>query len=223
MKNISDEFHKFYEANRIWERTSWLGIPIWKLPFDAFIIQEIICRVKPDYIIETGTNFGGSSVFYASILELIGHGTVVTIDKEDKFKTNELTEYLASRRIMRILGDSIDESSIKMVRSYIGQGLTMVILDSWHTKEHVLKELHLYSSFVSVGSYVIVEDTHVSGHPIRWKWGEGPYEAVKEFLQHNSTFEIDKTCEKLGMTFNPCGYLKKVFHGGTDGNTQRKP
>ena len=77
---ISDEYHKWYETNRIWEKTSWLGTPMWKLPFDAFIIQELICMIKPDLIIETGTGCGGSSVFYASIMQLLDKGEIITID-----------------------------------------------------------------------------------------------------------------------------------------------
>ena len=89
----------------------------------------------------------------------------------------------------------------------------MVILDSWHTKEHVLKELKLYSRLVSVGSYLIVEDSHMNGHPIKWKWCEGPYEAIQEFLKTNHSFRIDKKCENLLITFNPSGFLRRVLHG----------
>jgi cephalosporin hydroxylase len=110
-------------------------------------------------------------------------------------------------------GNSIDQRIVKQIYSVARNQKNIVILDSWHSKEHVLKELNLYSSLVPVGSYLIVEDTHVNGHPIQWEYGEGPYEAVQEFLKTNSTFVVDKECEKLLITFNPNGFLKKVLHG----------
>ena len=206
-----DDFHKFYEKNRIWEQTKWLGVPMWKLPFDAFIIQELIYKVKPDYIIETGTGLGGSAIFYASILELMYHGQVLTIDVDHK--KHQLSMCYNSgvvSRINRLTGDSIDADVVKNVGRYVTNRRCMVILDSWHSYDHVLEEMKLYSQFVSLNSYMIVEDTHVSGHPIKWEYGKGPYEAVKKFLKTNVSFEIDKECEKYLMTFNPNGYLRRV-------------
>jgi cephalosporin hydroxylase len=74
---------------------------------------------------------------------------------------------------------------------------------------HVLREMEIYSQLVTRGSYMIVEDSNVNGHPIMPNWGDGPFEAIEEFLKHNDSFEIDKECEKYYMTFNPNGYLKK--------------
>ena len=213
-KKVIDDFHILWDKEKKWSEISWLGIDMWKFPFDAFIIQELIFKIKPDYIIETGTNFGGSTLFYASILELIGEGTVITIDKEKKeIPFSPTTKYLFDTRIIKLIGDSISDEIIKQVYRFVSNKKNLVILDSWHSKEHELKELNLYSKLVPVGSYVIVEDTHVNGHPISWQYGEGPYEAVQEFLKFNNTFEVDKTCEKLLISYNPCGYLKKVFHG----------
>jgi len=209
---ICDNFHKLYEKKRIWENTTWLGIPMWKFPFDAFIIQELIFKIKPDNIIETGTNFGGSALFYASILELLGHGKVITVDIKSKFVLNSIVFNIFTKRIINIIGDSINQKIYNSIREITSGMNNLVILDSWHSKEHVLKELNLYSKLVPVGSYIIVEDTHVNGHPIEWEWGEGPYEAVQEFLKTHNNFAIDKECEKLLITFNPCGYLKKVLH-----------
>lgn len=216
MNKICDDFHKLYEAKRIWKNTTWLGIPIWKFPFDAFIIQELIYKIKPDYVIETGTNFGGSALFYASILELIGAGTVITIDKEKKeILLSEVAKWLFDTRIIRLIGDSVSDEIIKQVYSYASGKKNIVILDSWHSKEHVLKELNLYSQLVPVGSYIIIEDSHVNNHPVPWQWGEGPYEAVQEFLKSNNTFAIDKNCEKLLITYNPNGFLRRVLHGNS--------
>lgn len=207
-QEIVDKFHIEYETNRMWEKMSWMGTPMWKLPFDAFVIQELIYNIKPDFIIETGTNFGGSTLFYASILELLKHGKVITIDKERKAipKQNRLWK----RRVTSFVSDSIDSQLFVKIKRKTRHKINLVLLDSWHTKEHVLQELKLYSQLVSVNSYIVVEDTHVNGHPIEWKWGEGPYEAVKEFLKDNSSFQIDRNCEKFRLTYNPSGYLKRI-------------
>ena len=215
-QKICDNFHKLYEEKRIWEKTTWLGTPIWKFPFDAFIIQELIFKIKPRYIIETGTNFGGSALFYASIMQLLGYGQVITIDKkEKKIEFSQAAQYLFDNRIIKMIGNSIDQKIIRQIYHIAKNQKNIVILDSWHSKEHVLKELNLYSPLVSVGSYIIVEDSHINGHPVEWKWGSGPYEAIEEFLKNNESFKIDKDCEKLLITFNPNGYLRRILHGNS--------
>lgn len=211
MRAAVDEFHKFYEKQKLWQNTKWLGVPCWKLPFDAFIIQDIIYETKPDYIIETGTAYGGSALFYASLCELIGHGKVLTIDielKHDHYLTQAKKEI--KERIQFLGGSSINEHVVKEVCRLTKDSQNMVILDSWHSYDHVRKELDLYAPFVSVGSYMIVEDTHVSGHPVPWEWGKGPFEAVEDFLKTNDNFEIDYDREVYFMSFNVGGYLKKI-------------
>lgn len=211
---IFDNFHKLYEEQRIWEKQTWLGVPFWKLPMDALIIQELIFKIKPRYIIETGTGFGGSALFYASIMQLLGYGQVITIDKiEKKFELSNAAQFLFDNRVIKFIGSSLNQRIIRQIYSVARNQKNMVILDSWHSKEHVLKELELYSNLVPVGSFLIVEDSHVNGHPVQWEWGEGPYEAIEEFLKKNNTFVIDKECEKLGITFNPNGFLRRVLHG----------
>ena len=213
-QKICDDFHILWDKEKKWSEISWLGVPIWKFPFDAFIIQELIFKIKPDYIIETGTKFGGSALFYASILELIGEGTVITIDKEKKeIQLSEVTKWLFDTRTMRLIGDSVSDEIVKEVYSFASGKRNLIILDSWHSKEHVLKELNLYSKLVPVGSYIIVEDSCNNGHPVPWKWGLGPYEAIEEFLKMNACFIIDKDCEKLLITYNPNGFLRRVLHG----------
>ena len=149
---ISDEFHKWYENKRIWEQTKWLGVPMWKLPFDAFIVQELIYDIKPDLIIETGTGCGGSSVFYASIMELIGKGEILTIDIDG----SKADFYSAPPKIMERIypynGSSTNEETIDVIDDVWDEELTtMVILDSWHSYEHVLHEMLLYRGYVSRG------------------------------------------------------------------------
>jgi len=216
---ISDEFHIFYENNRIWENNSWLGIPMWKLPMDAFVLQEIIFRNKPEVIIETGTGKGGSAIFYASIFELMGSdGKVFSIDSMPDFEDLLLSSEIARNkkildRIEFVFGDSISDSAISLLRQESMNLKTMVVLDSWHSEEHVYKELELYSKLVSINQYLVVEDTHCSstGNPVKWKFrDQGPSAAVDRFLKKNKNFVVDYECEKHIMTFNPGSWMKRV-------------
>lgn len=211
MQSAVDAYHKFYERHKLWQNTKWLGVPCWKLPFDAFIIQDIIYEVRPDYIIETGTAYGGSALFYASLCELMEHGSVLTIDIE--FKHDHIlsdVKQSVKDRITYIGGSSINEIVVKRINNICDGTKNLVILDSWHSYNHVRKELELYSPIIAVGSYLIVEDTHVSGHPVEWEWGKGPFEAVEDFLKENDNFVIDHDREVYLMSFNPGGYLLRT-------------
>jgi cephalosporin hydroxylase len=211
IKKISSEYHQHYEEKQLWRNLKWLGIPMWKLPFDAMIVQNLIYQIQPDYIIETGTGMGGSAAFYASICDLIGHGEVVTIDIENKHELDKLPDYIFSK-ILFINDNSIDLNLLNELYNNFSEKKNLVILDSWHTYEHVYTELISYSKLVPVGSYIIVEDSHVSGHPVEWKWGKGPYEAIHEFLltEQGKNFKIDKELEHQEMTFNCDGFLLRV-------------
>ena len=205
-----DEFHKFYENTRIWENTYWFGIPMWKLPFDAMVIQELIYQIRPENIIETGTGHGGSALFYAGICELLGEGRVITIDVEQKFNPDDISQHEWADRITFLPGCSTNPIVFSDVKKLADGKRNIVILDSYHSYDHVCKELEIYEELVPVGSYMIVEDTHVSGHPVEWTYGKGPYEAVECFLSTRDNWEPQYWCEKYIMTFNPKGYLKRV-------------
>ncbi len=214
MTSYIDEYHKHYEGARIWEKNLWFEIPMWKLPFDAFVIQELIVRVRPQFIIELGTGCGGSAMFYASICELLGYGNVITCDIELKYDIDKINKYHWSDRIIRVHGSSNNRLVINRIYEITGKAgdsRCMVILDSWHTKEHVYKEMLNYSPLVSVDSYMIVEDTHVNGNPVPWEYDdEGPMGAINKWLKMHDGWEVDYSCEKHLMTFNPKGYLRRV-------------
>lgn len=180
-----------------------LGVPTDKCPLDLWIYQEMIYETKPDFIIETGTNKGGSALFFASICELMGRGQVVTIDIEDYGAPSH-------PRITKILGNSISEEVVKTVEGLVGGKRAMVVLDSAHNKEHVLREMELYSPFISRGCYLTVEDTNLNGHPVFPEFGSGPMEAVEEFLRRSGDFAIDSKREKFMLTFFPNGFLKRI-------------
>ena len=207
-KDVVDQFHKLYYGSQIfdksWGNTFWLGAPTQKCPLDIWIYQEMLFEIKPDVIIECGTKYGGSALFLASMCDLLHHGEVVTIDIEDKKNKPQ------HPRIHYLLGSSISVAIVEEIKKKIQGKSVLVILDSDHSKEHVLNELKLYSPLVTKGSYIIVEDTNINGHPVYPDFGPGPMEAVKEFLKENQNFVIDKNREKFYLTFNPEGYLKKI-------------
>lgn len=217
MTEFIDQYHKLYEEARIWEKNSWLGVPCWKLPMDAFVIQELIYKLKPDYIIETGTGCGGSAMFYASICELIDHGHVITCDitgRPDRYAFANHPLKKIKDRITMIYGGSTNPRVLREVKRIIGNTTNnIVLLDSDHSCNHVLTEIGCYEAFIGVGYYLIVEDSHVGrvGHPVKWKYdNDGPYEAIEAFLEFTDDFEVDYECEKHLMTFNPKGYLRRV-------------
>jgi cephalosporin hydroxylase len=208
-QKIVDDFHNlYYDAGLTggtWAKNKYLGVPIQKCPMDLFAYQEIIYETKPDVIIEAGTAYGGSAYFMANLCDVIGKGEIITIDITD-FKT--LPKH---KRITSLLGSSVSSKVVKKVKKLIrDKKSVMVILDSKHTKDHVLKELDIYSNLVTKGNYLVVEDSNVNGHPVRPEHGPGPYEALTEFLKNNSGFEIHKERERAFLTFNPNGYLKKI-------------
>jgi cephalosporin hydroxylase len=215
IRDSIDRFHIKYEEDRIWNKTSWLGVPCWKLPFDAFVIQELIFKLKPDWIIETGTGKGGSAMFYASICELMHKGNIITVDIEN-INRDDIRNHKWSNRINFLKGSSIDIKILNRIKDIIGYSKNnMVILDSWHTKDHVYREMLLYSRLVPVGGYMIVEDSHANGNPVPWKWNdEGPMGAINMWMNgYGDKWEIDKECEKHLMTFNPRGYLRRIKNG----------
>lgn len=198
-------FHKLYyysfNSNN-WFNTRWLGALLLKCPLDLWIYQEIIYETKPEVIIETGTAHGGSALFFASICDLLGKGEVITID------INECD--ISHSRVTKIIGNSVSKEVINRVKEIMRGKTAMVILDSDHSKKHVLKEMELYSTFVSVGNYLVVEDTNINGHPVLTTWGEGPMEAVNEFLKNRKDFEVDQSREKFLVTFFPKGFLRRI-------------
>ena len=196
---------------------SWMGRPIIQFPQDIMAMQEIIWQVKPDLIVETGIAHGGSLIFYASMLELIGEGQVLGIDVDIRQHNRvEIEQHPMFKRITMIEGSSIDEEIAKQVYDLAkGKTRILLVLDSNHTHDHVLKELELYSPLVTKDSYLVVFDTVVEDMPEDFfpdrPWGKGnnPKTAVWEFLKTNKRFEVDKDIEaKLLITVAPDGYLK---------------
>lgn len=205
-QEVVDAFHRLYYP--FFVDTKWLGVGAQKCPFDLFAYQEIVCETRPEVILECGTAEGGSAIYLASICELIGHGEVVTIDLNDKPHPEARPE---CPRLTYWLGDTVDPATVGAVQELVaGKETVLVILDDDHKQEHVLKELRTYSRFVTPGSYIIVEDTNINGHPVLPEFGPGPMEAVETFLKETRDFEIDRSREKFLVSFNPKGYLRRL-------------
>ncbi|MEK4734117.1 cephalosporin hydroxylase family protein [Paenibacillus sp. FSL L8-0641] len=199
---------------------TWLGMPIIQFPQDIIALQEMIWSVKPDVIIETGIARGGSIIFHSSLQKLIGNdGIVIGIDIDIRPHNRDAIEnHPFSDNVFLIEGDSTSVEVIKEVHEVISERKSvLVILDSNHTHEHVLRELEVYSPFVTKESYLVVLDTIVEDMPDHffgnrpWKKGNSPKSAVRQFLQENKRFTVDASIEnKLLITVAPGGYLKCI-------------
>jgi len=210
-RRIVDEFHALYY--RIWDfgrgpgtlDLHWMGFHTLKCPMDLWIYQEILVETEPDVIIETGTRYGGSAAYLASLCDLLDRGRVVTID------IKQLSGQPQHPRIDYVLGSSTSATVMTQVRRRIASGeRVMVILDSDHRREHVLEELQAYHALVSPGCYLIVEDGNVNGHPVWPDHGPGPMEALEAFLPDHPEFRVDPARERFLMTMNPSGFLLRT-------------
>ena len=212
---ISAQAHHKYTYN-----FTWLGRPIIQFPQDILAVQELIWRIKPEIIIETGIAHGGSLIFYSSMLELIGgDGRVLGIDIDIREHNRvEIEKHPLSKRITMLEGSSIAPDTIEKVRAIAQDCRTvMVILDSNHTHEHVAQELLLYSPLVTMDSYLVVFDTIIEDMPEDvfpdrpWGKGDNPKTATREFLKTTDRFVIDEEYNnKLLITVAPEGYLRCV-------------
>ncbi len=208
-KPIDTLFHMdwYHNAPRLW----CLGIPTVQNPMDMWIKQEIIQDIKPDVIVEAGTHRGGTALYYCMLMSVINpEGRVVTIDVESK--AQQATSHPLFQKFgTSIIGDSKSDEVVRRVAEIVRGKKVLVILDSWHEKNHVRREMEIYGKFVNPGSYMIVEDSNVNGHPVGPDYGPGPYEAIEDYMKtHAHEFMIDKAREKMRFTYFPNGFLKKI-------------
>lgn len=202
---VVDQFHRmYYHSSSTWQQTYYRGLATWKCPLDLWVYQEIVHELRPSLIVETGTAYGGSALYLADLCETIGTGHVVTID------IRERAQDVAHPRLTKLIGSSADEKmSDEALEFAESGGPVMVVLDADHAFDHVLAELRLWADHVTRGSYLIVEDTNINGHPVFPGFGPGPAEALEVFLGERDDFSPDLQREKLMLTWNPGGYLKR--------------
>tara|TARA_Y100000589_G_scaffold200807_1_gene189411 strand:- start:3693 stop:4457 length:765 start_codon:yes stop_codon:yes gene_type:complete len=200
---------------------TWMGRPIIKYPNDMVIQQEIMWKVKPDLIIETGIAHGGSIIFSSSMMKMMDiEGEVVGIDIDIReHNKNQIINHKAYDRISMYEGDSTNPNIIKKVEKHIKPySKVMVILDSNHSHKHVLKELEIYSRYVTKGSFCILPDTFIEFFPKGyyskdrpWDVGNNPYTAMKEFMKNNNKFKVSKFySDKANITETIDGYLERI-------------
>ena len=202
---FTDVWWQLGDAGATWKTTSWMGTPIQKHPMDLLILQEIVWETRPQLIVETGTCRGGSALFLAHLLDLMGDGRVLTADiapLPDRPAHPRIT-YSSLSSASRAFADEVAHHAATATR-------VMVDLDSDHSFDHVRAELELLAPFVTVGCYLVVEDGCVNGHPLAPEFGPGPYEATHEFLAGRDDFVVDHHRERLLTTFNPGGFLRRV-------------
>ena len=188
-----------------------MGVPVQKIPMDLWLYQEILFTDRPDIIVECGTAFGGSALYMAGILDLLGSGSVITVDIDDwNIDVPGYSGRKTHPRITYLKGSSTDPEIVSKVKALIPDGSkVMVILDSDHSCDHVLGELRAYSPLVTPGLLLIVEDTMLNGHPVHAHFGPGPMEALDAFLPGSADFSIDPIGERFLVSFNPRGYLRR--------------
>lgn len=193
------------DSTRTWRNTHWLGIPLLKCPLDLWVYQELIAAHRPDLIVETGTNRGGSALYMATICDLVGCGEVITVDI-----AAVTPQPPAHARITYVTASSTARETLELVRRRAaGLKSVWVILDSDHSAAHVRAELEHYADLVTPGGYLVVEDTNVNGHPAAPEHGPGPTEAVQDWLATDPPFDRDPSCERFLVTLNPGGFFRR--------------
>lgn len=209
---IVADFHRLWYDTDRYASVTWWGHECWKYPTDMLIYAEIVHALRPVSIIETGTYRGGSTLFWAHLLELLhgagGPGRVLSVDihsAEDLGPDPRGQMRPTHPRISYIQGSSVDPEIVARVAAE-RESPTLVILDSDHTAEHVAAELDAYAPMADL---IIVEDTNL-GHDVLDEWGPGPREAVDEWLRGNGDWYQDRALERLLLTCAPGGFLRRA-------------
>lgn len=196
-----------HQTSVVFKSCSWFGVPAYKNPTDAWIYQELIHRVQPDVLVEIGSRIGGSTLYFAHLFDLIGKGEVVSVDIDR-------ADYIAEHpRIQLVTGDSSSEEVVSRVREICDGKTVMVCHDGDHKKEQVLKDMAQYAPLVTLGSYLIIEDSFLDLFRAGDGVGvmhDGPLKAIEEFIRTHPDFQVDQDCERYLLTYNPKGYLKRI-------------
>lgn len=197
----------YHQKEIVFDRASWMGLRIWKNPLDAWIYQEILYEVKPDLVVEIGSRYGGSTQYFANLLDIMDHGQVLSID-------TERSEYECKHpRVTALTGDSADPAILSQVDDFCRDRRVFVIHDADHSQAKVAEDLRNYSRYVSLNSYFVVEDGIVDlfheGDGLGFREG-GPLAATEAFLAQNPNFIADTSRERYLLTYNPKGFLKRI-------------
>ncbi len=184
----------------------WLGLPVWQDVLSLWTIQETIAEIRPSLIVETGSNRGGSALFYATLLQLLGQGSVVSVDVE---KMHDLTH----PGVEWLIGSSVASEILARIEARVAAagGPVLVILDSDHSQSHVAQELEAYWRFVTPGSFLLVQDGIIDVLPMFASARPGPLPAIQDFVARHCEFEVDvDRCQRFLLTHHPRGWLRRV-------------
>ena len=211
-RNRQEEMMKLFHELPVWESQWFQSTRIIKNPLDLWMMQQIIYEVQSDFIVETGTWYGGATLYWAHTLNGMGlhDSRILTVDLQD-FTQDASSHFLWKKHVQFFHGSSTDPAIVSEIVRRVKGRKTIVTLDSDHSMKHVLQELRMYSPMVSRGGYLIVEDTHLDGIPTHPELGPGPYAAVLRFLREGGSrdFQQDFSREMMVLTFNPGGWLRR--------------
>ncbi|RMG18336.1 MAG: hypothetical protein D6731_02295 [Planctomycetota bacterium] len=203
-----DEFHRLFYASSGWRKGRWQGVPLLKNPLDLFLYQELLWRLRPLRVVELGAHRGGSALYFAHLFDLLGgEGRVISVSIDDAWDER----VRGHPRITTIAGDSVDPEVVAEVHRRVPAGSPcLVVLDSDHSRDHVLAELRAYADLPAPGHYLVVEDGNINGHPVRPDHGPGPWEAVDDFLAEDERFVLDRDLERRFLFSFAChGFLRR--------------
>jgi len=201
--DLREAFTDAVWRNLPWRFTTWLGTPIATAPTDLLAYQEILSKVRPDWVVDIGTSDLGRASFLASICELIGHGQVLSI------REAAADEPPPHFRLRCHTGAPLDPAVVEYVHGLVGDSNAVVVLGACADREATTAQFEAYVNLVKVGSYVIVTDTIVNGRPVWTSFGPGPAEGIKQILNRHGKFVADPEMEKYALTFNPGGFLRR--------------
>ena len=209
LRSAGTRYHLWYYRTRVWDKLTWLGVKTLKSPADMWNYQEIIYGLKPSLVVEFGTRFGGSALFFATVMRQFSKCFKVLSVDIDAETISEATRQDPDIELltMSTLDAKVAERIATLRRDY--RGPAFFILDSHHSKEHVLGEMKNIRSVVVSGDYIVVEDSNLNGHPVWPSYGPGPFEAIEEyFREYPEDYRRDNVREaKFGFTFATSGFL----------------
>jgi cephalosporin hydroxylase len=209
MASASEQYHSWYYDTAVWRKTTFLGVPCLKSVSDLWNYQEILAQIQPSVVLELGTYDGGSTLYFAEILQLISpRSRILSVDIDHSIVHERVRRQLQVELLQCDSRSPTVAARFSELRREYG-GKAFCILDSAHTKQHVYDELMMLRSITESGDYVVVEDGNINGHPVLPDWGPGPYEALEEYLaQYPNDYTPDLEREnKFGFTFSPKGFL----------------